>query len=48
MTPGGDAEKFQNLGDITEKHFDKYRKSIKTLFWSIFDPGHPEFVGTPG
>ena len=41
------AEKFHNLADMTEKHFDKFHKSIKTLAWSIFDPGHPEFVGSP-
>ena len=39
-----EADKFQNLADITEKKFDKFRKTAKTLFWSIFDPGHPEFV----
>ena len=26
-------------------HFRDYREAIKTCFWSLFDPGHPEVVG---
>jgi hypothetical protein len=26
-------------------HFRYFRESIKTCFWSFFDPGHPEVIG---
>ena len=26
-------------------HFRTFRESIKTCFWSLFDPGHPEVIG---
>ena len=35
------------MAEVTEKKFDKFHKTIKTLFWSLFDPGHPEFVECP-
>lgn len=43
------VEKFMSLDDISEKKFHKVHKTAKTLFWSIFDPGHPEYVDShPG
>ncbi|XP_059092149.1 short transient receptor potential channel 5-like [Tigriopus californicus] len=41
----GAFEGFTNAADSPENQFRTMSKSMKTLFWSVFDPGHPEVVG---
>ncbi len=36
---------FTNETTVEHNPFMLYHKSLKTLFWSMFDPGHPELVG---
>ena len=31
--------------DKTFNHFRSYKDALKTAFWSLFEPGHPEVVG---
>eukprot|EP00095_Tigriopus_kingsejongensis_P004592 maker-scaffold416_size178335-snap-gene-0.25 protein:Tk04592 transcript:maker-scaffold416_size178335-snap-gene-0.25-mRNA-1 annotation:"short transient receptor potential channel 5-like" len=31
--------------ETSDNQFRTMRSSLKTLFWSVFDPGHPEVVG---
>ena len=33
-----------NLEDNVN-HFRLLKEAIKTCFWSLFDPGHPEVIG---
>lgn len=42
-----EAESLANLGNVADEQsqFLTFRSSIKTLFWSLFDPGHPEVIG---
>lgn len=42
-----EAESLTNLNNVEDEQsqFLTFRSSVKTLFWSLFDPGHPEVIG---
>ncbi len=36
---------FLDLGGEGHNRFYSFSESLRVLFWSVFDPGHPEVVG---
>ncbi len=36
---------FLDLGGEGHNRFYSFRESLRVLFWSLYDPGHPEVVG---